>query len=590
MNWTKKSRLGLAALSLSACFCDMCMAAGNTLEWNKTDGGNLNDAVNWGDGSLAPTADDYIKVGTTNTAPLTLSGNLTVKQLFFATGAGKTNVVDLKGFRLSVADPAAGTLETGFYTHTPPDNTEGAGVLVLTNGCLNISGGIFRIGSGYYPHGTVLYVAGENTAVTSVNVNRTFVIGDSKIVDGVVRRGCELRVTDGADVYLNPSVLEFGKVVPGHEINVLNGGHLTLSGNRLRIGFSGSVSNSVNIAGTGSSFTFSKDPYDLSLGYDAGSSDNAVNVTDHGLLDLSANGSAFMVGASGSRNRMNVSSSAQYLGQAFSIGNKESATDNVLDLYDNAVLHLTNSRDSYVGNAGAHNVMKVRDGAVATTTTTYIGNATNACGNLILVDNTCYTNTLGMYVGNFGSSNKLVVCNGARALVGTTANKIYVGQNVSAVDNEIVISNATFSLFKGKMLLGEGGTGSTLRICGTNTLFATNIGGPATTYGLSFKNKAKVQFDIDPVGFVQCLVSVSNAPVVMSNSTFTVTFGRGAQNLLGGRTITLMEGTDVQSYFGDDMVWDYPADKCELIQTSGTKGFKIQVSVKKPTGLIVVFK
>ena len=98
----------------------------------------------------------------------------------------------------------------------------------------------------------------------------------------------------------------------------------------------------------------------------------------------------------------------------------------------------------YVGVNGSDNELRVMDGASASATTGYVGNASTADNNRIVVEGegSSFENTDAIFLGYGGESNRIEVLNGGNATLGTT----YIGYTNAQYSSILVDgSNSTFS-------------------------------------------------------------------------------------------------------------------------------------------------
>jgi len=194
------------------------------------------------------------------------------------------------------------------------------------------------------------------------------------------------------------------------------------------------------------------------LGYDAGSTNNSITVTDPGSLlrdygDLT-------VGVTGSYNWVSILNQGAISNNNAFIG-RETASVGNRALVDNALWN--NTSNLYVGFAGVSNSLTIRNGGTVSDLNAYIGFDYGAYSNSAVVNAGTWNNSNAFVVGYRGSFNTIVVSNGG--VVRDTWG--YIG--IHSGSNSATVSGGTWHNSQDLMIGFYGGSGY-------NSLTITNGG------------------------------------------------------------------------------------------------------------------
>ena len=206
------------------------------------------------------------------------------------------------------------------------------------------------------------------------------------------------------------------------------------------------------------------------IGLTASASYNSVLVTGAG--SVWSNGT-LSVGQAGSFNQLTLANGGALFSDAWSyIGNSSDANNNSV-LVTGAGSVWNNGLELVVGNAGSFNQLTIANGGQVFSALGYIGNASGANSNAVLVsDAGSVWNVGNLLVGLSGSFNELTITNGgkvfnASGVIGYDSN---ANSNTVRVTGAGSVWNNSDSLF-----VGYSGSGNSLTLTNAGTVLATNI-------------------------------------------------------------------------------------------------------------------
>lgn len=297
---------------------------------------------------------------------------------------------------------------------------------------------------GEYGSDNVLTIA-ENGSVSSL---------DDTVIGAGIGADRNAVVIHGAGSHLhNP----FGTVVVGYNgssntLSALDGGSISSGGGIVGLN---SGHNQVLLDGSGSSWAMSS-----SLRVGMWGTGNAFTVSNGGVASVAGNtyigdltgadGNSLVVdgpdsrlyntinihvGHQGSANELKILNGARVYDDIGLLGTDNGA-DNNRALIDGSGSLWHHQHTFFAGNSGSSNTVTVRNGAQLVNTTGYIGYHTNAIDNRVVVDNATWGNSGGLFVGFNGSGNSLVITNGAEVFSGESR----IGAEGFANDNQVLVT------------------------------------------------------------------------------------------------------------------------------------------------------
>lgn len=278
----------------------------------------------------------------------------------------------------SVFTVADGSIFNGSSNLLVHHASTGAGTLVVSNsGVINVSGSM-QVGDWFSsaPTGAVL-ITGSGSAI---NVSGSCIFGNGNSPGSLV-------VSNSGSLVVG-STFDVG-VYRSSRVLVTAGGQLFSSNSTLGFGYlapNDNNSNSVLLTGTGSVWSNSGS---LVVGNSVGSIGNSLTISNGGVVTV---------------------------GTSLTVGQNAGANGNTLTV-DGSGSTLTASGDIYAGVSGSSNTINITGGGVMKGATVYVGGASGATHNKLLItgSGSAMTNTT-TWLGFASSSsfNTLVVSNGGR--------------------------------------------------------------------------------------------------------------------------------------------------------------------------------
>jgi T5SS/PEP-CTERM-associated repeat protein len=325
-------------------------------------------------------------------------------------------------------------------------------------------------------------------------------------------------VTGSGSAWNNGGDLLVGWGDSGNTLTVSNGGAVTSRQVNYggAIGFNaGSSNNNVMLTGNGSSWSNSGDllvgvsgsgnsmvitnggtvangqvNYGGVIGFNAGSSNNSVVVTESG--STWSNSGDLLVGVSGSGNSMVISNGAMVANGQVNYGgviglNSNSTGNSVLVTGSGSTWN--NSSNLIVGYDGSGNSLAIESGGKVTTDASYapwgvsvgaiLGFNAGSSNNSVLVTgsgSSLYNySPATLTIGNSGSGNSMVVSNGGHV----SAAYSYIGYNAGSSNNSVLVTGSGSLLSTtSNIFIGNSGSGNSLVISngGKVTSFIAEIG------------------------------------------------------------------------------------------------------------------
>ena len=231
------------------------------------------------------------------------------------------------------------------------------------------------------------------------------------------------------------------------------------------------------------------------LGYNIGSSNNAVSVTGSGPV---WNPDTVYVGYEGVGNQLTITNGGQVLSVYGYLGYYSSS--NAVSVTGSGCWN--NIYDVYVGYEGAGNQLTIADGGQVACNVGVLGNFSSSSNNVVLVTGagSVWTNRQELVIGNYGPGNQLTIANGGQVFGGvaylggssnnvalvtgsgsvwSTADNLYVG--VPGWGNQLIVTNGGTVFARNLVLGGYAGGSGTLTLAGGTVnvagLIATNATG-----------------------------------------------------------------------------------------------------------------
>jgi len=167
------------------------------------------------------------------------------------------------------------------------------------------------------------------------------------------------------------------------------------------------------------------------------------------------------VGRQGSGNELSILDGAQVYDDIGLLGTDNGADHNsaLIDGNGSAWIH---RHTFFAGNSGSSNTVTVQNGAALADTTGYIGYHANAVDNHVVVDNATWANSDGLFVGFNGSGNSLAITNGAEVSSGESR----IGAEGFANDNLVLVTGtgSVWNISKSLWVGNDIGTNNTLTV------------------------------------------------------------------------------------------------------------------------------
>ncbi|HUI08555.1 MAG TPA: Amuc_1099 family pilus-like system protein [Verrucomicrobiae bacterium] len=227
------------------------------------------------------------------------------------------------------------------------------------------------------------------------------------------------------------------------------------------------------------------------VGYEAGSSNNSVLVTDLG--SAWSNRYDLTIGNSGPGNSLVISNGGLVRNLYSCVGSNVSSSGNRV-IVSGAGSSWRNIFDLSVGYSGSGNSLVVSNGALVRNDNGAVGYNDGSSNNAVLVtgSGSVWSNYLNLDVGNSGMGNSLVIADGGKVY----ANYGFIGNNTTAAGNAVVITGSG-SIWSNAadVLVGFSGSGNTLVISngGQAVNGALNTAGTAyVAYGSGSSNNSVV--------------------------------------------------------------------------------------------------
>ncbi len=381
----------------------------------------------------------------------TVSGTLYGTNILYIGNTGTNN-------SLIVTGGGRVTNNTGYIGNTARANgnsalVTGTGSVWFSRGNLYIgySGSVNRltVSSGGRVVDTVGYIGYDAGASN----NSVLVTGDGSVWSNRVSlyvgrngSGCRLAVSNGGQVVNGNGYI--GAATSAVNNSVLVTGARSLWSNRLAL-FLGQYGSDNNLTVSNGGRVVSGTGY---IGYYTGANSNSALVTGNNSV---WSNSGLLVGVFGSGNHLTVSDGGQMLVQSNAYIGWDSGNNTVLVEGEGSVW--SNRNSLYVGHSGSANSLILSNGGRVVNTVGYIGYNASSKSNSVLVtgDGSVWSNRVSLYVGRNGSGNSLTVSNGGRVVNGNG----YIGAATSAVNNSVLVTGAR-SLWSNRLALFLGQYGS----------------------------------------------------------------------------------------------------------------------------------
>ena len=486
-------------------------------------------------GYNSSSTNNYVLVTGTNSSLVTSGGGLTMgfganNQLVIANGAFASNV--------------------STYIDVGPGANNNAVLVTGSNSTWIVTGQLF-VGEG-----------GTNASVTVANGGRfSTPITNTINYIGSPSSHNRVLVTGSGSLWTNGSLLFIGSSGFDNSLTVTNGGTMISSRAVILGGSSGDYNNSLVVSGSGSLWT---------------------------------NGGVLMVGSNGYANNLTVSSSGQAFSASGFIGY---ASSNNSVLVTGVGSLWNNSGNLYAGNSGSSNQLTILSGGVVSNNNGYIGVNASSSNNAVLASGTgsLWNNGGNLYAGNSGMFNQLMITNGAEVF----SNTGFVGYATGANSNAVLVSGAGSSWVNWYGLyVGSNGVGNSLTITGGGQVFggidyigtsgaASNnavlisgvgslwnngmsyVGYSSSGNSLTLANGGQASSGFDYIGNYSGAnnnaVLVSGAGSVWNNSAAVYVGNSGASN-----SLTITGGGQVFNAFSSSYIGRFGTASNNTVQVSGS--------------------
>lgn len=202
-----------------------------------------------------------------------------------------------------------------------------------------------------------------------------------------------------------------------------------------------------------------------------------------------------------------------------------------------------------VGDATAENSMQVNSGGSVTSQSGYVGRGSGALANSLRIygSTAVWTNTGSIYVGDAGSSNRMEIVNDGR-VVGAD---LFIGNSTNALGNLLTVegTNSMLSLSGGLTVGHAEAAGNSFQLGSRGT---AAIGGALTVHSnnyviLTDQTAVSVGGDINLYGNASILNATSGGEGVIS-----LTGGGSSLNFVNASTDTIGDGVLFRSVAGTD--------------------------------------
>lgn len=342
------------------------------------------------------------------------------------------------------------------------------------------------------------------------------------------------------DYYVGSNTLADVLVVNNHGVLNNNNGYLGYaagsSNNAVLITDAGSVWSNASLyvgwGGAGNRLTISNGGTVYNavgyIGAVAGASNNAVTVT--GIGSVWSNSNLLYVGQSGAGNTLTIASGGTVSSSGGTLGMSSGANNNRTLVTDSGSVWNNNNSVLMIGSAGAGNALTVANGGTVTSLMGYIGNSPGASNNAVTITGAgaVWTNGGSLYVGYSGAGSALLVSNGGTVY----AQQVTVGANaIGGINNALTVAGGTLNASNGVGAAVDVRRGAVLLSSGAlyaHALLLTN--GASGTYTQTGGTLAVNTFTSGGAGNVQ-LLGGTLGPLNAN--------GNWSANLLVSNTVTL---------------------------------------------------
>jgi T5SS/PEP-CTERM-associated repeat protein len=369
---------------------------------------------------------------------------------------------------------------------------------------------------------------------------------------GVSGSGNTLTITNGGAVYDVDGTIGYNTGAKGNAVTVVGSGAVWNNSNDLFIGYSG-TSNALTIANGGAVYSASSA---IGLGNMGESSNNTVLVTGAG--SVWNNSDDLFLGVVGSGNSLTITNSgAVYTLYGYIGANGNGNTVTVTGT--GSVWNISADEEGAVtvGYGGSGNTLTIANGGAVYNTGGSIGideeqSPPGANSNTVTVTGagSVWNNSSDIVLGYSGSGNTLTIANGGIVYGGGI-----IGDDPSSFNNAVTVTGAG-SVWNagGGLIISEFGSGNTVTITSSGSLFVTNAAGNGTLL-VSSVNLGDLQNG--PAGTGSLIINggsvTVNALIASNGLNSVVTFQAGLLTSSGtsvnnNQLFVVGDGTDAATF------------------------------------------